>query len=664
MDGIKDLKILIIDDEKRWPERSKILLTLGIQNPSYATELPEDIQPFNSILFISEDAAHIERGWQSYQKSPFFKKTPFILCSSIKSASLRACVQQGAAAVIASPLNPFQWLLTLKNTARIEPAKIEPLLAKIPFFSSLSQGEIQELSQVAIARIYQPNALITHNQAPNDHFYIVLKGAVEVQFELFKSTHQPPLAKPGSSFGELCLVGIPMPVKATAKEASVVLEIGHYLLNDPLYSICQKILAQTTKITAEKLKASWQILQEVAPSRLDEQLLHQPFPSAAIVHPSLPEPNSSEPIPEKKDAPLKEEELAVNAAESEPSQKAAPTDNAEPVEIQNKQIPAVAESYDESIETLNEYEVLIRKVNLHTDFVYQKIPEKLCEAICNRLHSYWVGSKLARHNPHRLLPNSLFLQGTSHFKQPMHMLVFAENGFEAYEECYSELPFTHHVIGTTDTDCRGTFLGSMEVIERFLTGNCLKKALWHDLEMPMSRLEKNTLTLETLSHTTQDIRNETIFLIFDDISGKITRLLREQYPDHQMLTVIKGLTGPTDDFIKLFAAPEEKLKEKGLLQMHREKRDCLYIGDTMLLPDLSPFYAKLEDKIKNYGYMFGMIGAVAQIGPEISGLHWGSKGGAAGALKAARALFGIRGAQSSADLAEAIQWAEGKTDNP
>ena len=76
-----------------------------------------------------------------------------------------------------------------------------------------------------------------------------------------------------------------------------------------------------------------------------------------------------------------------------------------------------------------------------------------------------------------------------------------------------------------------------------------------------------------------------------------------------------------------------------------------------LLKKFSIFY-KDTDVLKKSGYLFGMIGLFSHIGPDYSGVIWGSKGGADGAVRAARALYGTRGAQSPEDLASAINWAD------
>ena len=50
---------------------------------------------------------------------------------------------------------------------------------------------------------------------------------------------------------------------------------------------------------------------------------------------------------------------------------------------------------------------------------------------------------------------------------------------------------------------------------------------------------------------------------------------------------------------------------------------------------------------------------VAKVGPFYGGLVWGSQGGSEGALRAARARYGLQGANSKADLASAVSWADG-----
>ena len=81
-----------------------------------------------------------------------------------------------------------------------------------------------------------------------------------------------------------------------------------------------------------------------------------------------------------------------------------------------------------------------------------------------------------------------------------------------------------------------------------------------------------------------------------------------------------------------------------------------YQGQTFFLPDFSSVYEGSD--LFRYGYIFGTIGALAHIGPDYGGMVWGSKGGADGAVRAARALYGTKGAQSDEDLRNAIRWAD------
>ena len=46
--------------------------------------------------------------------------------------------------------------------------------------------------------------------------------------------------------------------------------------------------------------------------------------------------------------------------------------------------------------------------------------------------------------------------------------------------------------------------------------------------------------IEFITHTSKDIREDTLFLILDEADGKTTYQLRQTFPEHQMITIVAG----------------------------------------------------------------------------------------------------------------------------
>lgn len=318
----------------------------------------------------------------------------------------------------------------------------------------------------------------------------------------------------------------------------------------------------------------------------------------------------------------------------------------------------VAENYHQKIVSQDEYDVLSRKVNLRADFIAAKVPKATVEMIGNRMFGYWTGSKLAKVNPHHVWNAKLFTPGSPQLKKALHLVVFASQGNQLFKDAFLGLPLSHRVVGLPDVGCSGTFLGTDESIDRYLQDECLKNAIKLDMEIPIDRNWKGKDVIEFLTHTSEDVRDETLFLVVDDRDGKNTKKVRERFPRHQMITVVNGVGYNVEDLGTMFSFPEEQLtKENLLVPKSTFKGEGFYQGQTVFFPDISNFY---EDMSKmEGGHLFGTIGVLARIGPDYSGIVWGSKGGAEGAVKAARAMFGISGATNSQDIAAAVNWADG-----
>ncbi|MGK0184053.1 MAG: hypothetical protein ACI9YB_003375, partial [Halioglobus sp.] len=241
----------------------------------------------------------------------------------------------------------------------------------------------------------------------------------------------------------------------------------------------------------------------------------------------------------------------------------------------------------------------------------------------------------------------------------LHLVVVASEGDAAYKEAYLSLPLSHRIVGLTDVGCSGTFLGNYEAIKRYLNDQCLKSVIKLDMEIPIDRIWKEKDVIEFLTHTTEDVRQETLFLVFDDQQGKHTKLVRDKFPRHQIVTVVKDIGFNFEAPSSMFTETEKRLVGEGLIVDKKKYKGLgFYQGQTVFLADFSTFFS-MVDSMKASGYIFATIGALARMGPDYSGVVWGSKGGADGAVKAARAMFGVKGAQDPTDIAAAVNWADG-----
>jgi hypothetical protein len=318
----------------------------------------------------------------------------------------------------------------------------------------------------------------------------------------------------------------------------------------------------------------------------------------------------------------------------------------------------VANKYNPEFNQIDAYESLVRKIKLRTEFIASKISPDLKQRIINRLHGYWTGSKLSQVNPNYHFEPESFSPGSTHLVHDMHIIAICPWGEKAYNDCYMGIPFSHAVVAYPNYGCGGTFLDSDENIRRYLNHEPLEKAIKFDMEMPIERPWKGERGIEYLTHTALDVRDQSIFVISENSEGIYTRLIREKFPNNQIITAVPGIEFNEDDLSSVFVSTKERLEERGKLTTKVEYQNKgFYQGQTYFLADLS-YYFRGTRGIDKDGMFFALLGLLANFGPDYSGLIWGSTGGAEGAIKAARALFGAKGAQSPADLQRAVEWAD------
>jgi len=664
----RDLNILILDaDPNRIKPLRDFFIRSGVKLVSsdhdfYSAENYFTDQKYHIIVIGDEctDGNALE-AIKILKKNDTTKSASLLVYTSDNEpGKIRSMIAEGACGIIHYPADSRQVSLLLRNYMRDEnTAELKSLVKKSPFFEELSPAELQQLCQVAIVRHFPAGTTIVTKNDPSDRFFVLLKGKVEILIS--KKYHVPMrlIVEEGHSFGEMGILdNAPRSAFCIAAKDCWVLEVGAHIIHDTEYSLRLKILTKMAFVLAKRIRKMNALLSPnstdaVPASETPEQKKNVASPPKGT---SLPK--------EKNVAPATTEKLPPPEDNLPLENKSSSDENPFSEENLEEENPwtspcANAEALDESTKSEEEYSVLTCKINLRTDFIFNKIPKALCDSIVNRMYAYWTGGKLAKINPHRLWNTKSFIEGTPRLKRALHLVVLCSHGEAAYQECYLNLPFSHRVVGLSHVGCTGTFLASDEAIHRYFSGKLRKKAIKMDLEMPIDRTWKGEESIEFLSHTNLDVRNETLFLVFDERDGKNTKLVRSCFPEHQIITVVLDVGFNPEDLSTVFTKPEQILSREQLINSKTEfAAHGFYHGETVFIPDFSYFYRDVP-ALKRWAHVFGTIGIFANVGPDYSGIIWGSKGGAEGAIKASRAMYGLKGAQSAQDLAAAINWADG-----
>lgn len=670
-------KVLIYDSNKdKALMLERVLLDLGFVGVEIQAEytailsLVKKLRP--NIIIIGDPFKERPSAddLRELKAESFSRRIPRILCTNFHDAkALRDLVAEGVSALISCPPNTEGVKRALRSFKKLEQTReVIALLRKTPFFNAFTKEELGKLIKIAIPKSFQNGSTIIEQDDPADTFYFLLKGKVEaVIMNEGKSVLSIPI-KEGNPFGEMGVLDKSFRgACCIAVDDCIVLEVGSPVLEDESCSIRTKIFAKLTEVLVKRLRAMNDLVREVSSKEARDPLPDTPA-QRIEKKPKANESAKGEKEEEKGAKALKKQKIV----DSDP----AITD-LEDVEFEDNGLDygdegekvdvfknpyanptGTCDEFDTCVRSQEEYDVFTRKVKLRTDFILQKIPKNIYELMHNKLYGYWTGGKLAKFNPHRRWSPKLFTDGSCRLKKSLHVVAVCPWGVSAFKDAYLGLYFTHRAVQVSTSGCSGTFLSTPSAIERFFAGFPLEKAIKFDLEMPIDRLWKGADCIEFLTHTTEDVRPYTLFVVFDRKDGTYTRLVRDAFPEHQIVTIVQGYGFDPDEPSSLFTFAEEKLvQEEILVQKKNYVGKGFYQGETFFLPDLSYFY-KGTDRLGEVGYIFGTLGALALMGPDYSGVTWGSKGGAEGAVKAARAMYGMKGAGSAKELADAINWAD------
>lgn len=656
-------RVLILEnDETRLKQLEDVCKNLSI--PSIQTgknfeDVGSSLSTENCSLVIISDnfSTSLEQVIQHIKSQGLEANTPLILSTQNKDPSyIRKAMGLGIGSIITNAAN--QTLVTKAFNfcrRREESGKLKKILDKLSFFSELDEKERSSLLSATALRKFQAGEEIFAKGDSAEEFYVLIKGQVKaLLWRDHKHMNEIDISE-GSPFGEMAILDqMPRSAWCIASSDCLVLEIGRHIFDDKSLLIRHKICASLAVIFARRIRNMNNSLVKTCSNQPQEEKEEKK---------PLPPPPKKEVVEEK--APEKKEPIAAQKKEEPKAPKVE--EEKEEEEQQDDQKPVnpyieptgVAENYHPKVDTQEAYDVLLKKIQLRTDFIAAKIPQAIADLVRNRMVGYWTGGKLAKINPHvHWNLKKMFTPGSTHTKRAFHVVAVYGKGLVAMKDAYLDLTFSHRVIGMEEIGCAGTFLGNTGMIDRFIEEQCLKNAIKLDLEIPIDRLWKRQEVIEFLTHTHTDVRDDTLFVVFDDKDGKNTKKIRDRFPMNQIVTIVKGTGFDPQDLPSIFSQPEEELEKEGvLLPKNQYEGKGFYQGQTVFLADLSPFYK--DTSMNKSGHIFGTIAIFAQVGPNYSGVIWGSKGGAEGAVKAARAMFGVKGSSNPADLAAAVSWADG-----
>ncbi|MBN4067320.1 Crp/Fnr family transcriptional regulator [Simkania negevensis] len=525
------------------------------------------------------------------------------------------------------------------------------LIKRSSFFRDFAPHELQLVLKNLSVKIFNAHERILSKGDPATALCILLGGRVGAR--LFE-THTTPFdwqVEEGNCFGNIALVSqSPHPCHYIAMaDNTTVLQLPATLVTEQNSPLRDKVLTKMSEQLANYFVRIGSFLGDWLPQS----------GNVGIYEPLPPSPKQ-EVVPEKEIAPAKkplQKQKVANKRHAKGEEEGKEEEEEEePNPFGNSR--GIADKYDNSVHEKEEYDVLERKISLRTDFIFYKLPRALPETVCKKLYGYWTGGKLAKVNTHCRWNPKTFTPGTPRLKKALHLIVIASDGEQAYRECYLNLPFSQHIIGLIDIGCAGTFLGSDEAIDRYLNDENLKKAIIFDFDIAIDRISKGKEVIEFLTHTTKDVREQTLFLVFDNKDGNNTQKVRKRFPTHQIVTVVKGTKFDDEEPSSMFSQPEEDMSKEGIVVIKNKFRGKgFYSGETFFLPDYSIYFEGLE-AMGQYGYIFATMTILCNVGPDYSGIVWGSKGGTQGAARAAKAMFGLKGPQSVSDIVDAISWAD------
>lgn len=571
---------------------------------------------------------------------------------------------------------------------KIKTADKRALLEEIEFFNTLTEEEKKVLLDHANVEIFPEDEIVVRKGEFAVDYYVVLDGEVEgllIQQGKLESISR---VVKGQCFGETAIIGKPHR-ETTYKTVSptTVLRLDIPSLRRKKESLITKLLknqASAMHDTIKNLKSEFanQLMEKGKvqsyydtkshsfynkDNQLNAEDVNQLIKPKKLKLDVKGDPKSlGSSITARAGATTGEKAGGIKKALEESSERIA--------ELERQSLKKLREEQESAEDiSLEKYDDIIRKIYLQSDKLAIKIPQVVKNTIQKQIHQHLVGQSLSKKSINMLWSQNHFVAGTDKLKGAMHLVVLCPYGELAYRSAYPYLPFSHRVVGSSKNAVAGTFLSSNQEIEAYLNDDPINCALRLDRLMPIDRpkdavkkqeeigrvkdSQESWQQLEILTHTAKDVSDNTLFLVFDNEQGSYTNFLKQRFPRHQVVTVVRGFEYDPQDKSSLFSLPERKLGARGLLHdVETEGVKGFVKGSTYFLADLSPCYQ--QQGSMDFAFVFATISILADMAQEVSDVAWGSSGGTSGVLKAVRILYGNRGPQNIKDVEAAVKWAD------
>jgi CRP/FNR family transcriptional regulator/CRP/FNR family cyclic AMP-dependent transcriptional regulator len=138
-------------------------------------------------------------------------------------------------------------------------------LKKVPLFSELDEGELQQLAGVMREQHYKKHTTIVHVDDPGNALYILKSGLVKVTIEDQHGYEMIlRILYPTDFFGDMSLLdGMPRSATVTTQEFSDVLTISRdHFLN--IIEKSPKILLKMTSVVSQRLRKANELIHSLA----------------------------------------------------------------------------------------------------------------------------------------------------------------------------------------------------------------------------------------------------------------------------------------------------------------------------------------------------------------------------------------------------------------
>lgn len=151
--------------------------------------------------------------------------------------------------------------------------RVEAVIRNIPFFTGLSNDEVEELRELLVDKHFARNKIIFVEEDTQNYMYVILSGGVKaVHMSEDGKEHILAVHKSGDCFGEMALLdGKTAPATVIAMEDTHILILSRKVFEQYLLKN-NKVLKQIIAVLCLRLRDSWIMLKVMSLSRSDDRI--------------------------------------------------------------------------------------------------------------------------------------------------------------------------------------------------------------------------------------------------------------------------------------------------------------------------------------------------------------------------------------------------------